>query len=305
MNDDSLKIKKFKMTAIDNTITDRIIASKNPVCALLYLYLIRADDEKQPSDICRELDIDRDSFNTALLELRKTGAFENGQQAYNSKESAPPSIINQARRQDPDFCALCSFFEKSAGRIIKRTEISALYDAYGRLRLPPPVIMTLITHLCGTSRGISCSKFSKEACLWSDIGIKTIEQAEEHLQKSRELNENVRAVAKTLKISGRALSPSETEYIRKWLDWGFPVETLEYAYDKTIIITGTLKWNYMDKILSNWHRQELHELEQVKNEKPSNTNKNFQKDNFNDNKPDEQYIKQVREYLENKKKSCD
>ena len=303
MNDDSLKIKKFKTTTIDNIIADKIIASKNPVCALLYLYLIRAEDAKRPSEICAELNIGRDDLNAALLELHKIGAFES---SSSPKEGnvAPPSIVKEARRQDPDFCALCSFYEKSCGRIMKRTEISALYDAYGRLRLPPSVIMTLITNLCASEHGISAAKFSREACIWSDIGIKTIEQAEQHLLKSREFNEKINTAAKILKLPNRELSLSEAGYITKWINCGFGSEVLEYAYDKTVLNTDDHKfsWNYMDKMLSNWHEKDLHDLENIKNE---NNHKQISNNQSGSNQPDEQYIKQVREYLKNKKNSSD
>lgn len=43
-----------------------------------------------------------------------------------------------------------------------------------------------------------------------------------------------------------------------WLDMGFDADCLAIAYDRTVTNTGSLKWNYMNKIVTSWHEKGLH-----------------------------------------------
>ena len=61
----------------------------------------------------------------------------------------------------------------------------------------------------------------------------------------------------------RALVDAERDYIRQWLDWGFGPETVQIAYEKTVLSTGKLIWRYLHKILGNWHEKRLHTPEEV------------------------------------------
>lgn len=296
MSDDFV-IRKMNVSAIDNCVADKIIESKNSDCAMLYLYLLRSEQPRGEQHICADLGFDRERLRAAELMLHRCGAF--GEDCPPEQSKAQPVEISQARRQDPAFSSLCSFFEKSAGRIIKRGEISALYDAYARLNLSPSVIMTLITHLCGAGGGISAVKFEREACRWHDVGISTLEQAENHLRESRERSGKTAEIAKALKISGRPLSPSERGYIEKWIALGFPAQTVELAYDKTILNTGTLRWGYLDKILANWAQKELFSPEQAKSEHSDTQSEAAQA--ASGGEINQSYLNQVKEYLKNKK----
>ena len=44
---------------------------------------------------------------------------------------------------------------------------------------------------------------------------------------------------------------------------GFDCETLMDAYDRTVTNTGSLKWSYMNKIVTSWHEKGLHTLDEI------------------------------------------
>ena len=66
-----------------------------------------------------------------------------------------------------------------------------------------------------------------------------------------------------LRLGERPPSPSEEKYLLSWVNMGFPPETVELAYDKTVLKCGELRWGYLNKILCNWHEKNLHTVEEV------------------------------------------
>ena len=65
------------------------------------------------------------------------------------------------------------------------------------------------------------------------------------------------------KICQFFLSSTEKKYIESWVSLGFGAEALAIAYDRTVTNTGSLKWNYMDKILHSWHEKGLHSPREI------------------------------------------
>ena len=63
-----------------------------------------------------------------------------------------------------------------------------------------------------------------------------------------------------LGIVGRFPLDREREYIKTWVEWGFPNDAIELAYEKTVLKKQSLNWPYMNTILKNWHGKGLHTL---------------------------------------------
>ncbi|HBR07949.1 MAG TPA: hypothetical protein DD735_03505, partial [Clostridiales bacterium] len=53
------------------------------------------------------------------------------------------------------------------------------------------------------------------------------------------------------------------KYIDGWLETGFPPESIEMAYDRTVTNTGQLKWSYMNRIIQSWDTKGLHTPEEI------------------------------------------
>ena len=65
------------------------------------------------------------------------------------------------------------------------------------------------------------------------------------------------------RLGNRAPSPTEERYLLSWAEMGFPVESVELAYDKTMVKCKELRWGYLNKILLNWHQKGLHTLQEI------------------------------------------
>ena len=53
------------------------------------------------------------------------------------------------------------------------------------------------------------------------------------------------------------MTDSQEKYIHTWLDWGFTPETIEMAYDRTVLNKGRMNWPYCNAILEDWKKKKL------------------------------------------------
>jgi len=91
----------------------------------------------------------------------------------------------------------------------------------------------------------------------------TLEEAMQYLKRRSIQKSAAGKIAKALQLKNDTLTDTQKKYIYRWLDMGFKAEAVTRGYDRTLINTGTLKWNYLDKILVNWHEKGLHTIEEI------------------------------------------
>jgi len=85
-------------------------------------------------------------------------------------------------------------------------------------------------------------------------GVETVQELEQYIADKGRENAEINAYHRLLGIEGRKFSPSEAEYLRKWIyDYGFGEQIIEKAYDLSALNTGKVKFQYMDTLLEDWH----------------------------------------------------
>lgn len=110
----------------------------------------------------------------------------------------------------------------------------------------------------GQGRKPSMRAIEKEAYIWARNEIICLDAAEEYIRRSAQKRLGRQNICSVLGIKGRALSPGEEKYVASWVDMGFPPESVEEAYDRTVLNKGALVWPYMNSILKSWHSKGLH-----------------------------------------------
>jgi len=281
---------------------DKLLRVGDGDAALLYLYILKTHGQGTSAEAAVALGKDTGTIATAMAVLSRLGLIEC------NAATAPPQAgisvpeesvlqshephryssdeITREIQTNPDFSALLDETQRSLGKILSPDDISMLLGIYEELRLPSDVILTLITHCINESRargGIRMPPMryiEKAAYTWEREGILTLDRAEEYL-KALELSKSARGeIKRALQISNRELSASERRYVDSWMAMGFKADAVEIAYDRTVISTGRLTWNYMDKILSRWHSKGLHSPQEI-----------FENDKLFENKPQQSNAK--------------
>ena len=147
---------------------------------------------------------------------------------------------------------------------------------YAHIRQLPPEVILVVINWCtqelerryGPGRKPTLRQIEKEAYIWQERGIVTLELAEQHVRDLLEHRQENRQVCRLLGIRNREPSPSEEKYIRAWIEMGFSTQAIEEAYDRTILKKKELAWPYMNSILQSWHKKNLHELEAILTAEP-------------------------------------
>lgn len=175
------------------------------------------------------------------------------------KKSYSADDIKQFTEQEA-VMELVFIAEQYLGRTLTATDLNAIFYFYDELHLSIELIEYLIEY-CVSNRHTSIRYIEKVALAWAESGYRTVEQAK---QANGQYNQTYSAIMKAMGISGRSLVSGETAYIDKWKnDYGFSVELIQKACEKTIQAIHEPSFEYADRILSNWSANSITSLEAV------------------------------------------
>lgn len=272
--------KSTEKSNISLSVADRLIAAHDGDAALLYIYLARnpaADLDRAAHDLCRTMrevaDAEEKLRRMELLPIpgrAASSAPKNGQAAPETgAEDRLPQYrsedIVRRSKSDGGFSVVLDEAAKVIGRPLNSNDMRVLFGVYDYLALPAEVILELLNYCAelytekfGSSRRPSARAIEKEAYAWAKQEIISLEQAEAFIRRQKERRGDEGRMKAALGIHGRELTATEAKYISSWLDMGFDEEAAAIAYDRTVTNTGSLKWPYMNKILSRWHERGLH-----------------------------------------------
>jgi len=271
---------------------DKLIRAGDGDAALLYLYILKTHGQSTMAEAAAAMGKSHGEIATAMALLSRLGLvkLDNNTEA-NSQDALTKTPMEEPRQYSIDeikhelevgseFYALVQETQNSLGKILSPDELLRLFGIYDALRIPPEVILQLITHCITESRGRgggrmpSIRYIEKAAYKWEREGIFSLDRAEEYL-KALEVLKSARGEIKTvLQIKDRELTDSEKRYVDGWITMGFTPDAIDIAYDKTVLNTGKLAWGYMDSIMKSWHDKNLHTSQEVL-EKGITSNKNI------------------------------
>ncbi|MCD8039578.1 MAG: DnaD domain protein [Lachnospiraceae bacterium] len=140
--------------------------------------------------------------------------------------------------------------EQYVGRQLSRADMETILFVYDRLGFSSDLIDYLIQHC--VERGKKDFRYIEKVALsWHEQGITSAQEAQ---KVSRKYDKVVYTIMKSLgKTSSPA--PKELEYINKWTkEYGFLLDVIQEACDKTVMNTDTHRFAYADGILSKWYR---------------------------------------------------
>lgn len=268
--DRKYSLKHENTFAISAHDADKLIQSRDGLASLLYIYLMRNSGEASLQKAALDLGKTEADVEKAFYILSSIGLVGGG-------EYIPAPILQEPERpvytaediknemeNGTEFPALLAEVQKSLGKMLSPDELLRLFGIYDSLSLPPEVILLLVNYCVSDydrkysgRRRPGMSYIEKAAYSWEKNGITTMELAERHIRIMQERATRRGQIKSVLRIEGRHLSPTEQKYIDSWCSMGFPPETVEIAYDRTVLRTGKLTWNYMDSILKSWYSKGL------------------------------------------------
>lgn len=270
---------------------DRLIAAHDGDVALLYIFLRRhegADLEQAAEALCRTMG----EMRSASEKLQRMGLLPGAEAPARAAVSPqtpaaqapllqrqPPERrlpeysaeeIARRSREDGAFSVILAEAVKVIGHALSGSDMKLLFGIYDYLALPPEVILVLLNHCAqefqqryGERRRPSARAIEKEAYIWANREIMTLEQADEYIAARRDRQSRMGRMKEALHIRDRELTATEQKYISAWLDMGFTEEAAAIAYDRTVTNTGSLRWSYINRIFQSWQDKGLHTGEEI------------------------------------------
>ena len=144
--------------------------------------------------------------------------------------------------------------ERYLGRQLTRGDMETILFLYDRLGFSADLIDYLVQHC--VERGKKDFRYMEKVALsWAEQGITDPKQAQ---LASKKYDKTVYTIMKSLGKNS-APAPKELEYIRKWTkEYGFMLDVIQEACDKTVMTTDSHRFAYADGILSKWYQAGVH-----------------------------------------------
>ena len=140
--------------------------------------------------------------------------------------------------------------EQYVGKQLTRSDMETILFFYDKLHFSADLIDYLIQHC--VERGKKEFRYiEKVALAWHEQGITSAKDAQ---SASRKYDKVVYTIMKSLGKNANP-APKELEYINKWTkEYGFLLDVIQEACDKTVMNTDTHRFAYADGILSKWYQ---------------------------------------------------
>lgn len=163
-------------------------------------------------------------------------------------------------RKNPDISELFFIIETYLKHTLSSTDTNIVLYWLDELHFSTDLVEYLVEY-CITKGHSSLRYMNKVALGWADAGIKTVDQAKDDAAAHSQI---YYSVMKALGITGRNLVDSEVSLINKWVgEYGFDIELVKAACNKTISAIQKPSFEYTDSILANWRKKDVHTLKDV------------------------------------------
>ena len=169
-----------------------------------------------------------------------------------SKKRTYSSDEISAFRAKPDVSEFLYMAEKYIGKPLSSTDVNTILFIYDELNFDADLIEYLLEY-CVENNHRSMHYIEKVAINWAEEGISSVQEA----QASTELfSKACYPVLKAFGLNGRNPAKVEKSMIIKWINtYGFSMDIILDACDRTMNSIHKPSFEYADSILSNWSKK--------------------------------------------------
>ena len=284
--------------AVPTDIVDKHIRLANEHQLKVLLWILRnSPDNPDINEMCKALKMNINDASDYLQYWILTGVLMDGsdetvqnipEPVQTHTQPIPESVsvpVKNKAKEEPDITPSKPSSSEIAERIDESPEIGHLFneaqhklgktigydgqctllllhDHYG---LPTDVLFMLIDY-CVSIGKTNYSYIQAVGKDWGTREVDTLDKAAEQITALRKANAVWHEFAKSAGIINPRPTTSQTAYLRKWSDeFKFSTEMMILAYEEMANHTGKLNFNYIDKVLSNWHSKGYKTPEDVAN----------------------------------------
>ncbi|CCC57765.1 DnaD domain protein [Caloramator australicus] len=154
--------------------------------------------------------------------------------------------------------------EKIIARPLSTKEISTFIGFVEDFKFPPEVVNLLVEY-CASKQKTDIRYIEKVAIAWHESNIKTIEDAQAHLNRFDERWNRFKEILNFMGIKDLEISKPQEELLDKWIyDYKFSDELIKEACRICVKRINEINFNYIDAILNDWHKNNIDSLDKIK-----------------------------------------
>ena len=150
--------------------------------------------------------------------------------------------------------------EQYMGKQLTRTDLETILYFYDKLHFSTDLIEYLVEY--SVSKNKRSLRYMETVALeWHKKGIHTVEEAK---LDSKPYAKECYQVLKALGINNHDPLPTEVSYVTRWMtEYGFTIDIILEACNRTIMQIHKPKFEYVDGILKSWKNAGVHHLSDV------------------------------------------
>lgn len=270
----------FSNTTLPDIFFTEYLPEANGDFVKVYLYILflsKYDKDIKVNDLCKKLSLPLPVIQNALqyweeqgvLTKKNTGFVFNNLQELELHHLYKPRVSLSAEQ-----------LQKSAESQKRAKTIEYLNNKFFSGLMPtswyPDIelwfkkyefddeVMLALFGYCFDRSALHRNYIQAVADAWAKNGIKTYNDLDSYYEKQEKINKIVKMIVKKLGLS-RQLTQFEHDYIEKWvIDFAFSFDIIEIALKKTTSKVNP-SFDYIDKLLTDWHERGFRTVEQVQN----------------------------------------
>ena len=256
---------------------ERLLHVENGAALRLYLLLCQGANTLDSETICRRLGLTEAELSAAEACLLSHGLASRAAEPKEShemtrdRESAPVYTreeIASLKNGDMAFSHIVYEAERLIKPLLNESDLRELMTIYSYYGMPADCFITLIHFVAartasandGTKRP-SLLTVKKEAYRWLELGINSVEKAEEFVSQELALSKRVTEFEKLLGLT--AYTNDERWTLRSWAELGFDSDGVKLAADICFKRKGEIIIVYINRILRGWKSKGLTDAAQI------------------------------------------
>ena len=268
----------FSNTTIPDIFFTEYLPQANGDYIKIYLYILflsKYDKDIKVNDLCKKLGLSlkivQDGMkyweDEGVITKKNTGYVLNNLQEielhhlYKPKASLSAEQIQKSAESQKRAKTIEYINNKFFSGLMPTTWYPDIELWFQKYHFDDEVMIALFEY-CFDKSALHRNYIQAVADAWAKNSIKTYNDLDIYYEKQEKLNKTASLISKKLGLS-RQLSQYEYAYIEKWLiDFNFSFDIIEIALKRTTSKVNP-SFDYIDKLLTDWHDRGFTTAEQV------------------------------------------
>ena len=180
---------------------------------------------------------------------------------YSPKVTASPEDVKKGEDNKNRNATIENINNQFFQGVMSTSWYNDIYHWYDKYGFDDSVMLALFSY-AAEKRALHRNYIQATADAWAKNGIKTFMDLDDYFNKQDKRNDISKEITKRLKLF-RKLTTYEEELVVKWTEnYGFGMDIIDISLKKASQ-SNKIKFDYIDAILTDWHKKELSTPEEV------------------------------------------